>query len=271
MKKFEEELFGKIPCKFGLNTEAEYKQSILVKHFGDWVSPEDHQAEIEKTKLENFRYREEIARMQKSLHKKNKAIKELNGAVKKTKSRLKECEDLRIEANNEAAKEYSLKCEVVKERTELKRENQRLRAENIAVKTLVENAKKENTKKQQPEVPEFVAEFIEKYKGRWSLFGAFKNISSDRVNNETLYNWVFAHAGRQEKFGCAWINGYTVAKEKRFYLKNKLTGDFLVKWGDYLSEVKVFRLQEEPEEGQFTQQEIDSMETGSYEQIEVQE
>ncbi|WP_225666439.1 DUF1642 domain-containing protein [Lactococcus garvieae] len=52
MKKFEEELFSEVPCKFGLSTEGEYNQSILVKHFGDWVSPEDHQAEITKLKNE---------------------------------------------------------------------------------------------------------------------------------------------------------------------------------------------------------------------------
>lgn len=130
---------------------------------------------------------------------------------------------------------------------------------------------KKYSEKQQPEIPEFVAEFIKKYKGNWSLFGAFKNISNNRDNNETLYSWVFAHARRQEMFAQAWINGYTVAKEKRFYLKNKLTGNFLMKWGDALSEDTVFTLQEESNKGQFTQQEIDSMETGSYEQIEVEE
>ena len=120
--------------------------------------------------------------------------------------------------------------------------------------------------KQQPEVPKFVAEYIEAAKEDcWTLFNALDDSLSLKVGN-----WLRGgNFSNQEILAQAWIHGYTVAKEKRFYLKNKLTGNFLVKWGDSLSEVQVFCLQEEPEEGQFTQQEIDSMETGSYEQIEV--
>jgi len=173
-----------------------------------------------------------------------------------------------------AWKSYSHKLErrftaAIKYIEEIERENQRLRAENIAVKTLVEDAKK-----QQPEIPEFVAEFIKKYKGNWSLFGAFRNISGNKVNNETLYRWVFAHAGRQELFAQAWINGYTV-KEKRFYLKNKLTSLYLtlnMEANEYYEhhQYSAFKNQE-GWKYKFTQQEIGSMEAGSYEQIGVEE
>lgn len=189
--------------------------------------------------------------------------------IEELENRLKECEDLRIEANNSAAMEYSRKCEVVEERAELKRENQRLRAENLAVKTLVEDAKKQQPAL--PEVPQFVAELIKKRKGNWSLFGAFRNISGNKYDNEKLYEWVFAHAGRQEIFAQAWTNGYTV-KEKRFYLKNKLTGQRLIRLleengGGFLECVT----STDKERMQFTQSEIDSMAAESYEQILIEE
>ena len=72
------------------------------------------------------------------------------------------------------------------------------------------------------------------------------------------------------------INGYTVAKEKRFYLKHKsvLIFDpdsddsdvdelYLGAGGNFVPYQHLAKI--------FTQSQIDSMETGSYEQIEVQE
>lgn len=133
---------------------------------------------------------------------------------------------------------------------------------------------KSQLEKQQPEIPEvppFVAELIKKRKGNWSLFGAFRNISGNKYDNEKLYEWVFAHAGRQEIFAQAWLNGYTVAKEKRFYLKAKellVVGDY-----DHVEDLWLdFNKNYTPKKSmahKFTQKEIDSMETGSYDQIEV--
>ncbi|QSR13139.1 DUF1642 domain-containing protein [Lactococcus sp. LG606] len=72
------------------------------------------------------------------------------------------------------------------------------------------------------------------------------------------------------------VNGYTVAKEKRFYLNDKNTNLYL--WKD----LETLETPEPPligvsfndshldESNEFTQQEIDSMETGSYEQIPVE-
>lgn len=48
MTKFEEELFNKVPCKFELTTEAEYKKSTLINHFKNWHSDEEFQDEIKK-------------------------------------------------------------------------------------------------------------------------------------------------------------------------------------------------------------------------------
>ena len=275
MKKFEEEMkewFGS-PTGFNMEFQSGYEAySALIKRFKGYISPDDHQAEIGKIELQNLKYREEIARMQKSLRKKNKAIKELNAAVKKSKARLKECEDLRIEANNSAAMEYSRKCEVVEERAELKRENQRLRAENLAVKTLVEDAKK-----QQPEIPEVskeVANIYEKHKDQHHKLS---------VILEELYVNTFATFGSSLTQGevddivvAMRTNGYTVAKEKRFYLKHKsvLIFDpdsddsdvdelYLGAGGNFVPYQHLAKI--------FTQQEIDSMAADSYEQIEVEE
>lgn len=48
MTKFEEELFNKVPCKFELTTEAEYKKSTLINHFKNWHSDEEFQELSEK-------------------------------------------------------------------------------------------------------------------------------------------------------------------------------------------------------------------------------
>ncbi|USI64759.1 DUF1642 domain-containing protein [Lactococcus petauri] len=266
MKKFEEEMkewFGS-PTGFNMEFQSGYEAyCALIKRFKDWVSPEAHQAEIEKIELQNLKYREEIARMQKALRKKNKAIKELNGAVKKTKARLKECEKLRIEANNEAASEYSRKCEVVEERAEFKREIEKLKSQ---------------LEKQQPEIPEFVAAAIE---AKNHIYGDFRRTANITHYSEDVRHWYYAKPYHAELFYRAILDDYTVAKEKRFYLKNKLTKKFLavrigheverVKIGDY-QEVRNLSLKnKELFKVAFTQQEIDSMETGSYEQIEVEE
>lgn len=264
MKKFKDELNNGL-VSIGQNIitkEYAYGKDALINCFEYWVSPEDHQAEIGKIELQNLKYREEIARMQKALRKKNKAIKELNGAVKKTKARLKECEKLRIEANNEAASEYSRKCEVVEERAEFKREIEKLKSQ---------------LEKQQPEIPEVskeVANIYEKHKDQHHKLS---------VILEELYVNTFATFGSSLTQGevddivvAMRTNGYTVAKEKRFYLKHKsvLIFDpdsddsdvdelYLGAGGNFVPYQHLAKI--------FTQQEIDSMETGSYEQIEVEE
>ncbi|MEY2386326.1 DUF1642 domain-containing protein [Lactococcus lactis] len=47
-KTFEEELFNKVPCKFELTTEAEYKKSTLINHFKNWHSDEEFYDETNK-------------------------------------------------------------------------------------------------------------------------------------------------------------------------------------------------------------------------------
>lgn len=151
---------------------------------------------------------------------------------------------------------------------ELERENQRLRVESLAVKTPMEDAKK-----QQPELPEFVAEWIEilKTKGLKPLKNP-ETYGETGFTEEKLQNIVFWISENQEDYMRAWLDGYTVAKEKRFYLKNKLTGQRLIRLleengGGFLECVT----STDKERMQFTQSEIDSMETGSYELVPVED
>lgn len=193
--------------------------------------------------------------------------------IEELEARLKECEGLRIGANNEAAKEYALKCEVVEERAELKRENQRLRAENLAVKTLVEDAKK-----QQPEIPEFVGKYIKETADpihemcAWSEHYGDNGTKCDDPELSKMLDWFGMN---RNMFYEAVIKGYTVTKEKRFYLKNRMTGCYLYKaFGGIYAEQSARYINDDEDfndDCKFTQQEIDSMETGSYEQLEVEE
>ena len=126
---------------------------------------------------------------------------------------------------------------------------------------------KKYTPQPKPEIPQFVAEWLDR-KSLYAINGPIPIEIIEWSQKQTGYADLGRNINHLLKLK---VNGYTVAKEERFYLKNKLTGNFLMKWGDTLSEDTVFTLQEEPNKGQFTQQEIDNMDTGSYEQIEVEE
>lgn len=188
--------------------------------FKDWVSPEDHQAEVDKRKQQYEDHQEIYSKTAKKL---NEAELELS----KLKSQLE---------------------------------------------------------KQQPEIPEFMANYIEAAKEDfWTLLSAMDDSNLSSRVGDWLKGGNFRN---QEIFAQAWTNGYTVAKEKRFYLNNKLTGLNLVEektfslTGKHVGErFREFEMQYIPTDEQearlykntFTQQEINSMETGSYEQIEVEE
>lgn len=79
--------------------------------------------------------------------------------------------------------------------------------------------------------------------------------------------------GDYDYFARAWLDGYTVEKPQLFYLKNKMTRKYLRKskhtkddWNEDFDRVETVN-----NKTKFTKQEIDSMQTGSYEQIEVAE
>ncbi|MEQ7259619.1 DUF1642 domain-containing protein [Lactococcus garvieae] len=157
---------------------------------------------------------------------------------------------------------------------------------------------KSQLEKQQPEIPEFVAEYIERCKrSDCGLIWAVRPDRDANENSEKIYDWLYPNGVRLSdgtfpepfepdnlvrpdkenhiKFVRAWLDGYTIEKPQLFYLKNKIeleeVGSDLIGYlnlfltnGGYLTN-NINRAKK------FTQQEIDSMETGSYEQIEVEE
>ncbi|RQD98934.1 DUF1642 domain-containing protein [Lactococcus lactis] len=136
-----------------------------------------------------------------------------------------------------------------------------------------------------PVVPEFVAGAIESIPDHYSAFEAIDLIKSKvevftEENKDWLqvYNWLCEGIDNQDIFALAFITRkYEVEKPQLFYLKNKLTTSYLAldintgyyeHWGE---EIIPKLLNKQGYKTSFTQQEIDSMQTGSYEQIEVTE
>lgn len=124
-----------------------------------------------------------------------------------------------------------------------------------------------------PVVPECVAKTVEILKknpeSSWSkLYEALGEEGVSWLNEFQHKDERFGFGGLNSKlivlFHLA-INGYTVEKPQLFYLKNMLTGLYLA--CDAEGYLETGRTVAE----KFTQAEIESMETGSYEQIKVAE
>ena len=136
----------------------------------------------------------------------------------------------------------------------------------------IANLKSQLQQQALPVVPEFIAELIEilETKGLKPLKNP-ETYGETGFTEEKLQNIVFWISEYQEDYMRAWLDGYTVEKPQLFYLKNKLTGLWLMRYEivdkvypyDHTSDIR--------NRDTFTQQEIDSMQTGSYEQIEVAE
>ena len=132
-----------------------------------------------------------------------------------------------------------------------------------------------------PVVREDVAEWIEilKTKGLKPLKNP-ETYGETGFTEEKLQNIVFWISEHQEDYMRAWLDGYTVEKPQLFYLRDELTGQFLAKDNRFKDKDRYFFWTEaEPLAYSignawkltFTKQEIDSMQTGSYEKIEVTE
>ena len=129
-----------------------------------------------------------------------------------------------------------------------------------------------------PVVPECVGEWIEKDKnyGRSVYDGLHRlDYEAGEIAPREVAKWVFDNKKNLNLFTRAWLDGYTVEKPQLFYLKNKLTTSYLAldintgyyeHWGE---EIIPKLLNKQGYKSSFTKQEIDSMQTGSYEQIEV--
>lgn len=88
----------------------------------------------------------------------------------------------------------------------------------IATEEVLKDLKQLN-EPQKTVVPQFVADYI-KYaiENDWDFQDLFKYIEDKE--DEELLRWVY-HERNQETLAAAWINGYTVEKEKRYLVKMK--------------------------------------------------
>ncbi|AAB18694.1 DUF1642 domain-containing protein [Lactococcus cremoris] len=123
-----------------------------------------------------------------------------------------------------------------------------------------------------PVVREDVAEWIEilKTKGLKPLKNP-ETYGETGFTEEKTQNIVFWISEHQEDYMRAWLDGYTVEKPQLFYLKAKellVVGDYDHVEDLWLDCNKNFTPKKQYAH-KFTQQEIDSIQTGSYEKIEV--
>ena len=126
-------------------------------------------------------------------------------------------------------------------------------------------------------VPQIVADFIVVRKGELKLYDAFKEI--EECYGGELYDWVFKYSCGDLLFARAWNDGYTVEKEKKYILKHIDLSEQYNSVSSYLAHVPSTKLQHESyvkavdmskiKQCHFTQSEIDKLNVGSYEQIEV--
>ncbi|CCK20371.1 Orf27 [Lactococcus raffinolactis 4877] len=129
-------------------------------------------------------------------------------------------------------------------------------------------------------VPQIIADAIESIPDYYSAYGAIKLIDMKLtelpLENEDwkyVHDWIFVD-DNANKFVKAYLDGYTVEKPQLFYLKNKIKLEDV--GSDLIGYLNLFLTNDGYLTGninrakKFTQQEIDSMQTGNYEQIEVQ-
>lgn len=121
-----------------------------------------------------------------------------------------------------------------------------------------------------PAIPQYVATTIKECKiYEISLYTVFKS------GNYELVKWLNEDTFRNsELLARAWLEGYTIEEEeeKKYYLKNTMTQDYLYKNGKYFAECEKNTECWKTFETIFTQDEIDNMDNlGSYEKIEVVE
>ena len=75
-------------------------------------------------------------------------------------------------------------------------------------------------------VPQFVADYIKDAKYyEWDLDDVFDHIAEESEESE-IYKWFYT-LGNVDVFARAWLDGYTVDKEKKYTVKFKATKEYL--------------------------------------------
>ena len=76
-------------------------------------------------------------------------------------------------------------------------------------------------------VPQFVADWIEECKVKGIALG-YALYCSKKASDKKTYGWVVKSLDNQETFARAWLDGYEVEKEKRYWVKLKAVDQYLV-------------------------------------------
>ncbi len=189
--------------------------------------------------------------VQENYTKNAQILREHREYIEYLEQELEKSRDSECQANNHASYEYILKCEAEK----LLKEKQE---QIVALKSQLDSQQSNL-----PEIPQFVAEWLDR-KPLYAINGPIPIEIIEWSQKQTGYADLGRNINHLLKLK---VNGYTVAKEKRFYLKNKLT-DGYIEQDCYNGTRETYNLHDRTA---FTQQEIDSMETGSYELIPVEE
>ena len=129
-----------------------------------------------------------------------------------------------------------------------------------------------------PVVPECVAEWYEEHKDDldYSIYSLCEEFDDTEPNREpTEFESWFDIVSNQPILTLVGMrNGYTVEKPQLFYLKNKIeledVGSDLIGYLNLFLTNDGYLTNNIKRAKKFTQQEIDSMQTGSYEQIKVE-
>lgn len=84
-----------------------------------------------------------------------------------------------------------------------------------AISEVIENANKLDEPKK-PVIPQFVANEIERYENMLDMLsGEYFNNSSEEIDDDGLLVWIDEN---QDTFARAWLDGYEVEKEKKYYV-----------------------------------------------------
>ena len=207
--------------------------------------------------------------VQENYTKNAQILREHREYIEYLEQELEKSRDLEGQANNQASYEYILKCEA---ETLLKEKQEQI----VALKSQLDSQQSKLL-----EVPQFVADWYEENKEDLEYQVYLMNIiiskkeSTAEMSSIELWFTDEDELNKPLETIFAMKNGYTIAKEKRFYLKfnkqlfNLENRDTI--YSDLYLDDEGALITDKKYAKKFTQQEIDSMDTGSYEQIEVEE
>ena len=139
----------------------------------------------------------------------------------------------------------------------------------------IANLKSQLQQQALPVVPDFIGKLINTFGAPED--GKYINYSASYLENQKELDWIDNH---QKTWLTALLIGFTVEKPQLFYLRDDVTGQFLAKDNRFKDKDRYFFWTGENPlthsigtawKLSFTQQEIDSMQTGSYELVPVEE